>query len=99
MDYARQLYHAGICPVFLRKTRTIFDESSFDPVQSIFVYIHRNRKSILYTVYLQKILFYTYYCILYINKHKIYTLFINIHIHLKCKTNDESRQNILRSVR
>ena len=40
-----------------------------------------------------------YYCTLYINKHEIYTLFINIYIYLKRKMNDEFGQNILTSVR
>ena len=48
-----------VCPEFLRKTRTIFHESSFDPVLSFFVYIYGKGKNILYTVYLQKILFHT----------------------------------------
>ena len=52
-------HHAGISPEFLRKTRTIFHESSFDPVLSFFVYIYGKGKNILYTVYLQKILFHT----------------------------------------
>lgn len=44
-------YHAGIWPVFLRKTGTIFHESSFDLVQKYFcLYIRKRENSIVHIV-------------------------------------------------